>query len=469
MAPGVLIIEDESRLAKNIQTFLNKSGFDAYKAETGFDGLGEFERCKPEVVLLDLNLPDVGGLEVLKRLRGVDPRVKVIMMTGAGSTEAAVAAMKAGAWDWLTKPLALKELKLLLERAAGQERLEGTLSYYQSKEAEKSGLDKMLGESPVMRTLKQKIRQIVEAEAALKSGPPPSVLITGPTGTGKELAARAIHFEGGRRAAPFIEINCAAIPANLLEAELFGYEKGAFTDARQRKLGLVEAANGGTLFLDEIGEIDAAVQSKLLKLLEDRVVRRLGGLRDATMDVRIVAATNRDLEALVREGGFRSDLYFRLTILQLDMPRLCERGADIGLLAEYFLALHCSRYGKEPMRLNTAAKDALLRYPWPGNVRELRNAIEQTVLLSRDQVIGPGQIPLRPNICKPTPSRAPAAGPESFELPDGGLDLEALERRLMLQALEKSGGNVTKAAKLLGLSRDTLRYRMDKFDLKTAS
>jgi DNA-binding NtrC family response regulator len=469
VASGVLIIEDEPRLANNIQAFLRKSGFDAYKAETGFDGLGAFERCKPDIVLLDLNLPDVGGLEVLKRLRSVDPKVKVIMMTGAGSTEAAVAAMKAGAWDWLTKPLGLKELKVQLEKLAGQERLEGTLDYYQTKEAGKSGLDKLLGESPVMRALKQKISQIVETEAALKDGPPPSVLVTGQTGTGKELAARAIHFEGARRHGPFIEINCAAIPANLLEAELFGYEKGAFTDARQRKLGLVEAADGGTLFLDEIGEIDAAVQSKLLKLLEDRTVRRLGGLRDATMDVRILAATNRDLERLVREGGFRSDLYFRLTILQLEMPRLCERGADIVLLAEHFLTFHCNRYGKQKMDLNAAAKEALLRYPWPGNVRELRNGIEQTVLLARDPVIGPGQIPLRPNICHPAPPAVPPVGPDAFALPEEGLDLEALERRLMVQALEKSGGNVTKAAKLLGLSRDTLRYRMEKFSLKAAS
>lgn len=307
MTAGVLIIEDEQRLAKNIETFLKRSDFEVRISANGFDGLSEFDRFKPDIVLLDLNLPDVGGLEVLKRLRSVDAGAKVIMMTGAGSTDAAVSAMKAGAYDWLTKPLSLKELKVTLEKAAGQERLEGALNYYQQREAGKSGLDKLLGGSLAMRELKQRLSQFVDAEAALKEGPPPSILITGETGTGKELAARAIHFDGSRRDGPFVEINCAAIPANLLEAELFGYEKGAFTDARQRKLGLVEAADGGTLFLDEIGEIDASIQTKLLKLLEDRVVRRLGGLRDTTMDVRIVSATNRDLEKLVREGGFRAD------------------------------------------------------------------------------------------------------------------------------------------------------------------
>ncbi|MDH3236047.1 MAG: sigma 54-interacting transcriptional regulator, partial [Alphaproteobacteria bacterium] len=280
MSAGILIIEDEPRLAKNIQTYLERSGFDARNAESGAGALAEFERFKPDIVLLDFKLPDLNGLEVLRRLHSADPGVKVIMISGEGSTEVAVEAMKAGAIDYLSKPLVLKELKALLDKAVGQERLEGTLNYYQQREASKSGANKLLGESRPMAILREKISQIVRAESSLNGSAPPSVLITGETGSGKELVARAIHFDGPRCKNSFIELNCAAIPSHLLEAELFGYERGAFTDARQRKLGLVEAADGGTLFLDEIGEIDVSVQSKLLKLLEDKSVRRLGGLRD---------------------------------------------------------------------------------------------------------------------------------------------------------------------------------------------
>jgi DNA-binding NtrC family response regulator len=465
MSSGVLIIEDEARLAKNIQTYLNRAGFDAQKSLSGIQGLEEVQRFKPDIVLLDFRLPDLDGLEILDKLLGADPRIKVIMMTGEGSIEVAVAAMKAGAYDYLTKPLDLKTLELLVKKAAGQERLEGTLKYYQQREAEKSGSDKLLGTSAPMHDLRRKIGQFVQAEYTLKDGIPASVLVTGETGTGKELAARAIHFDGPRRDRPFVEVNCAAIPAHILEAELFGYERGAFTDARERKLGLVEAADGGTLFLDEIGEVDLAVQSKLLKLLEDRIVRRLGGLRDRKIDVRIVAATNQPLETRIREGQFRSDLYYRLKILQIELPPLRAREEDILLLANHFLERFGASYGKPMMRFGAAAKRALLAHDWPGNVRELRNSVEQTVLLAQDPVIEPGQLGLGSLAGDAVDPTGAAGEADPFQLPGGGVDLEELERSMVVQALERTGGNVTRAAKLLGLSRDTLRYRIEKFNL----
>jgi DNA-binding NtrC family response regulator len=294
-------------------------------------------------------------------------------------------------------------------------------------------------------------------------------LITGETGTGKQLVARAMHFDGPRRDQPFIELNCAAIPSHLLEAELFGYEQGAFTDARARKPGLAEAADGGTLFLDEIGDIDPAVQTKLLKLLEDKVVRRLGGLRDRKIDVRFITATNQPLEQRVEEGRFRPDLYYRLRVLQLEMPTMRERGDDILLLAEHYLELARSRYGKPQLRFSEAAKAALQQHGWPGNVRELRNCMEQTVLLATGSVIEPDQLALYAKSAQPGELGLARSTPSQFFLPEGGVDLQNLERQLVMQALEKTSGNVTKAAKLLGLSRDTLRYRIEKFALGSNS
>jgi DNA-binding NtrC family response regulator len=476
MPPGILIIEDEVGLARNIKAYLERNGFEAHVSRSGSEGLDEFERFKPDIVLLDFRLPDLNGLEVLTRLRGIDLYVKVIMMTGQGSTELAVSAMKAGAHDYLSKPIVLKELRLLLEKAAGHERLEGALRYYQEKDAVASGLSNLLGESPPMLVLKQKINKLVEADHMLGQGSPASVLITGETGTGKELVARAIHFDGPRRHHPFIEINCAAIPSHLLESELFGYERGAFTDARQRKQGLAEAADGGTLFLDEIGDLDQTVQAKLLRLLEDKSVRRLGGLRDHKVDVRIISATNQSLEQQVRERQFRSDLYFRFRVMEVEIPPLRERGDDILLLAEHFLAVHCKRYGNHcnrygegGLRFSPKAKEALRRYPWPGNVRELRNSLEQTVLLAQDPVIEPGQLIMSPQLAQTNGSGLSTNPMEQVALPDSGIDLGEWEQRLVAQALEKTSGNVTRAAKLLGMSRDTLRYRLGKYQLKPVS
>jgi len=461
MPHAVLIIEDEATLAKNMETYVARHGYEVRLAESGEQGLEQIAEFKPDVVLTDYRLPGINGLEVLSRIRKIDSQIKLIMITGQGNVAIAVDAMKAGAYDYLSKPVVLSELKLLLDRAVGQERLEEALSYYQRKQAKISGLDKLMGESPPMRSLKSTMHQLLDAERRMVDGELPAVLITGETGTGKELVARAIHFEGPRRDRPFVEINCAAIPAQLLEAELFGYERGAFTDARERKIGLAEAADGGTLFLDEIGDVEPGLQGKLLRLLEEKVVRRLGSVRDYRANVRIVAATNRPLEQLVRESKFRSDLYFRLRIIQISLPPLRDRGEDILRLADHFLTLHSARYGKKLLQFSRDAQEALLGYLWPGNVRELRNVIEQTVLLANQPVIEPAHLTFCATLgTSPTPRQvAPQARPSE------ALKLEQVERDLLLQALEKTSWNVTHAAKLLGISRDTLRYRIEKYDL----
>ena len=464
MSHAVLIIDDEETLARNIRTYLTRHGYEARVAGSGEEGLAALDSFNPDLILLDFQLPGMDGLEILRRIRTAARHVKVVMMTAHGGVPVAVDAMKAGAYDYLTKPLALSELKLLLDKAIGQEQLEGALAYYQNRQAERSGLNKLLGESPPMQALKRKIQQFIDAEERLTEGEPPAVLITGETGAGKELVARAFHFEGPRRDRPFVELNCASIPTPLLEAELFGFERGAFTDAKERKLGLVETANGGTLFLDEIGEMEPVLQAKLLKLLEDRRLRRLGGLRDQKVDIRVIAATHQPLEERVRQGLFRSDLFFRLRIIHIGLPPLRERGEDIALLTQAFLVHLGRRYGRAGLRLTPAAEQALQRYTWPGNVRELRNSIEHAVLLADEGVIDVGHLALCPALSSAPPRDDSALIPGS-DFPEEGIDLEKLEQRLIVQALRKTGWNVTRAAKLLSLSRDTLRYRMEKYRL----
>ena len=464
MGNAVLIIEDEITLAKNIQRYLERAGHDLQVCTSGEKGLARFDSFQPDVVLLDYRLSGVDGLEVLRDIRNRDTDVKIIFMTAHGNVQTAVDAMKAGANEFLTKPVALAELKLLVEKAVGQKQLEGTLSYYHGKDARHGGLAAVLGEAPAIEDLKERVGRMLAVEAGLKGEVPPSVLITGETGTGKELFARAIHFDGARRDNAFVEVNCASLPAQLVEAELFGYERGAFTDAKGRKLGLVEAADRGTLFLDEIGEIGHDVQVKLLRLLEDRRMRRLGSVRDRAVDVRVVAATNRNMEEHVQSGAFRSDLYFRLRVVELNVPPLRERSDDVLLLADHFLEHHTRRYGKSGLRISDEAKATMRSYTWPGNVRELRNVIENAVLLSEEDLIGPGGLSLSPTLAAAGgASSAPVFPPP---LPIEGIRLEDVERDLVRQALERESWNVTRAARLLGLSRDTLRYRIDKYQLK---
>jgi len=459
MIGAILVIEDETVLARNLQTFLGRHGYEVRTAESAEDGLAQLDAFRPGVVLLDYNLPGMNGLEALKRIRIADPQIRVVMMTGYGNTEVAVTAMKGGAVDYLPKPLALSELKLLLERIVGKAQLEEEVGYYKRREAETSGLAKIVGESPAIRELKRGIATVLQAERSLDGARGPVVLIQGETGTGKELVARALHYDGPRRASPFIELNCGALPANLVEAEVFGYERGAFTDARQRKAGIAETADGGTLFLDEIGETELPLQVKLLKLLEEQSVRRLGGLREQKVDVRVISATNRPLPEMVAQGRFRADLYYRLKMIELRVPPLRERGDDVVLLARRFLDESAARYRKQ-VRFSESAERALCRHPWPGNVRELRNLVEQSVLMASTATIDAEDLPIAAGRHGAVP-----AGGVSGDV-DEDLNLERIERRAIERALDRTGGNVTQAARVLGVSRDTLRYRLERLSLR---
>ena len=460
MGQAILIIEDEATLAKNVRIFLERDDYEVRVAESAEEGLALMDVFHPDAVVLDFNLPGIDGVEALERIRAIDPDIKVIMVTGHGSVELAVEAMKRGAFDFLTKPVPLGKLKVLLEKAFGEARRDSALEYYQRKESAEADLDSLLGESTPMKALKSMIRQVLEAESGLRDSDAPAVLVLGETGTGKELVARALHFNGPRSEKPFVELNCASIPPQLLESELFGHERGAFTDAKDRKLGLVETADGGTLFLDEIGDMDPALQAKLLKLLEEKTVRRVGSLRDQRVNVRIVAATHRPLEVLVREGRFRADLFYRLRVVQLELPPLRDRGGDILRLAEHFVKSHAARYGKRAPTLTPAAQNALTRHSWPGNVRELRNVLEQAVLLAPDGRIEARQLTLSSNAAEVAGASPGAQAPAT---------LAEMERQMLSRALERSGWNVSKAARELGLTRDTLRYRIEKLGLADVS
>ncbi len=447
----VLIVDDEQSLARSAKAFLSDHGYEAEVAGTGEQALDLLATLQPDVVFADVRLPGMSGLDLLKRIHAFDPVIPVVMLTAYGSIEGAVEAVKLGAFDYVKKPVDLEELKLLADRARETRLLKQELSYYRRRATTDVGFEGLVGESRAVRAVLDRARQV----AALVETPP--VLLTGETGTGKGLLARAIHAAGPRATQPFIEVNCSALPATLMEAELFGHERGAFTDAKESKPGLVEAAEGGFLFLDEIGDVDLAVQGKLLRAIEERAVRRVGSVRERKVDVRIMAATNRDLERAVGEERFRKDLYFRLAVIVLEVPPLRERGEDVLLLTEHFLRVCNVKYGKVVRELSPAARDLLLSYPWPGNVRELSHVIERAVLWSRGPTLDVEHLSLTRPVA--ASDHGDAAQPvDTATLPQR-------ERTMIEQALRDAGGNQTKAAQRLGISRDTLRYRLKKFGL----
>ncbi|MBI4292013.1 MAG: sigma-54-dependent Fis family transcriptional regulator [Betaproteobacteria bacterium] len=463
MANSILIIEDDEMLADNIRVHLERNQWETHVAHSAEEGLKKLEAVRPDMVLTDHMLPGKTGLDVIKGALAIDPQLKIIMITGEGSVQVAVDAMKAGACDYLAKPISLAELKLVLDTALGQSQMEKTLSVYQRRQP-RGSLEAIIGESPTMVAAKAKARQVLDAERRMSDNDLPAILITGETGTGKEMLARALHYEGVRSNWPFIEINCASLPPNLLEAELFGHERGAFTDAKDRRIGLVEAAEGGTLFLDEIGEVDMSIQAKLLKLLEEKTVRRIGSVRERKVNIRIISATNRDLEKMVQEGRFRSDLYFRLRVITLTMPPLRDTGEDILRIARFYVQTHAKRYGKKGLRFTPDAEASLLRYEWPGNVRELRNMLEQTVLLAQGETITSDQLVFATGRMGGNGAGAGAGGhndPASGTRPIA--KIADVEQDLVAKTLEKTDWNISKSAKLLGLTRDMLRYRIEKY------
>ena len=465
--PSVLVVDDERTLARSIKAYLSESGYDAEVAGDAEHALDLLPKVRPDVVFADLRLPGMSGITLMQRIHEFDKAIPVIIMTAFGTIEGAVEAVKLGAFDYLKKPVDLEELKLLADRARETSLLKHELSYHRKRAAADLHFAQLVGDSAPMHAVLDRARQI----AALEDTPP--VLITGETGTGKGLLARTIHASGRLAAKPFIELTCTALPANLIEAELFGYERGAFTDAKESKIGLFEAAEGGTLFLDEVGDVELALQGKLLRAVEEGVVRRVGGLRDRKVNVHIIAATNRDLERDAQTGAFRKDLFFRLAVIVLHLPPLRERGQDVLLLADRFLARFTAKYGKDVRRIDPDAREEMLAYPWPGNVRELSHVIERAVLWSQSSTLEPSHLSLTSPVTAPRGPRA-EPGDDSISAPDradmpslppDGVELSQWERSLIERALRESGGNQTKAAQRLGISRDTLRYRLKKFGL----
>jgi len=456
----ILIVDDERTLARSIKLFLADQGYEAEVAETAEKALELLDRLRPDLVFLDVNLPGISGIELLKRIKEYDRNIAAIIMTAYGSIEGAVEAVKLGAFDYIKKPVDLKELKLLGARALETSRLKQELSYYKQREMRELPFKGIVGKSEVMREIIDRIQQI----AALEETPP--ILITGETGTGKGLVARTIHSQSRRATASIIEVNCTALPGTLMEAELFGYERGAFTDAKESKMGLFEAAEKGFLFLDEVGDIELSLQGKLLRAIEERTVRRVGGLRDRRVDVRIVAATHRDLENEVKADRFRKDLYYRLAVITIDLPPLRVRGEDILLLAAHFLDKFNAKYGKAVRGIDDSAARSLLEYPWPGNVRELSHVIGRAVLWSHGDHLAVERLSLatspqfKPSSVQSLEARAEGA------LPPEGISMAEWERSLIEQALQQAGGNQIEAARMLGLRRGALRYRMKKLGLK---
>ncbi len=459
MSGTVLIVDDERTLARAVRAFLVESGYDAEVAPDGEQALGMLETLRPDVVFSDMRLPGMNGVELLRRIREFDPSIPVVIMTAYGTIEGAVEAVKLGAFDYLKKPVDLEELQLLADRAREHSQLQLELSYHRRRAASDLPFGAVLGESPAMRAVLEQARQI----ATLDETPP--VLVIGETGTGKGLVARTIHAGSSRASKPFIEVNCTALPATLMEAELFGHERGAFTDAKESRMGLFEAAEGGFLFLDEVGDVELSLQGKLLKAVEERTVRRVGGIRDRKIDVRILAASNRDLERESHRERFRRDLYFRLAVILLRLPPLRERGEDVLTLAQHFLRRFSAKYGKQVERLDPRALDRLLSYPWPGNVRELSHVIERAVLWSKGPLLDVEHLALEVPPDQAEPGSDTAAGLPTKR--PAGMELEQWERSLIEQALRESDGNQTRAAQRLGISRDTLRYRLKKYGIQS--
>jgi len=437
----ILVVDDEVKMGILVASTLEDEGYDVTRTDAGEKAVSLLSKQNFDVVVTDLKMPSVGGLAVLQEARKKNPEVIVILMTAHASVETAVEAMKAGAADYLTKPFSLDELTLLVKRqlesrrlVARVEALEDDLARYVARE--------MIGESAAIRDVVRMIGKVARTDA--------SVLITGESGTGKELVARAVHAAGRRNQGPFVAINCAALPEALLESELFGHEKGAFTGAVQRKRGRFEVADGGSIFLDEVGDIAPAIQAKLLRALEEHSFPRVGGTVPISIDVRMIAATNRDLLADMKEGRFREDLFFRLNVFPIHVPPLRERGDDILLLADHILARLQPR-----IHLTEAARLALRRYGWPGNVRELRNVLERAVILADDAEIDVEHLHL-----------LPWEGDEAEEPITTGEGIAAVEKQMILKAIEDAGGNKTEAARLLRITRRMLYSRMKKHGIR---
>jgi DNA-binding NtrC family response regulator len=451
----ILIVDDDQLQRWAMRKHLTAWNYEVIEAVDGQSGLDAFTTHLPDLVLLDLQLPDQTGVDVLRQIRAIDPHAVVIMVTAHGGVSEAVAAFKLGLFDYLSKPLDFDALGVTLRFGLEARHLRTEVE--RLREADRAPADTtIVGASPAMRNSVEMLEKLAASGAS-------AVLLTGESGTGKDLFAKALHYQSPRSNGPFVAVNCSAIPDTLMESELFGHEKGAFTDARALKKGLFELADGGTLYLDEIGELKMSLQPKLLRVLETLTFRRVGSLRDITVDVRVVAATNRDLDAAVAQGEFRRDLLYRLRVFEMTLPPLRERREDIPALVQFFLQQFGIKFRKPGIRISDAAMEALTRYDWPGNVRELKNALERAVILEDGAELRTKYLPSQ---LTTTPA-APAEPTSGFTLPQGGVSLERVEESLVRQAMTMAGGNQTRAAHLLDISRDALRYKLKKFGIES--
>ncbi|MDP3718228.1 MAG: sigma-54 dependent transcriptional regulator [Acidobacteriota bacterium] len=449
----ILIVDDEQLIRWSLASRLKDEGYRTLEAATAAEALSQ-HREGVDLVLLDIGLPDASGLSVLKQIKESDPDTLVIMLTGQTGVQTAVEAMKAGAFHYATKPFDLDEVVLLVEKALETTHLRREVRTLRARQAQPYGPGSIVGDSAPIVAVRSMLEKIGVSPAS-------TVLLTGESGTGKDLAAKVIHYSSSRAARPFMNITCSALPETLLESELFGHERGAFTGADRQKHGLLESADGGTVFLDEIGEMVPLLQAKLLRFLEEKSFKRVGGSADIKVDVRVIAATNRSLQDEVRKGRFREDLFYRLNVMAVPLPPLRDRRDDIPRLLHHYIDLFNTEFRKKISGVSPGAMKMLQAYAWPGNVRELRNAVERAMLLTESAELSEAQFAMLVS--------GDAELSAGMGLPAGGINLEELERSLVVQALERSGWNQTKAATLLGLNRDQIRYRIEKFKLEKAT
>jgi two-component system response regulator AtoC len=451
----ILVVDDEELIRWSLVEHLRGAGYTVHEASDGQECLDAVAQQTPDLVITDIKMPRMNGIEALRRLREREDDVPVIVLTAHGAVETALEATRLGAKAYLSKPFDLREVALAVQRVLEQQRLATEVRYHRGQAATTDG--RIIGRSSAMQRLFDSMRRLADVEA-------PTVLLTGESGTGKDLFAHAIHDEGPRKAGPMMEVDCASLPEHLIESELFGHERGSFTDARQTKRGLFEVARGGTIFLDEIGEMSLGTQAKLLRALENRQFKRVGGVSQIRLDAGIIAATNRTLANEVKKGTFREDLYFRLNVIQFQVPSLRERREDVPLLVDHFIQRFNKEFGRSVKGVSEEALASLCAYPWPGNVRELRNIIERVVILEAREVIEQQHLPSEIRFGH-RGGTSGASGSSPFLLPDEGVDLEAVERSFIVQAMERTGQNQSAAARLLGISRYALRYRLEKFGM----
>jgi len=456
----ILVVDDERLVRWSLQQKLEQWGYHVSLAEDGATALGRVQIDNPDLITLDVKLPDMTGVEVLSELRNRHVNVPVIMITAFGVVDDAVRCLKLGAYDFIEKPINFEKLENSLRNALETRRLRTEVARTHELQRSEFSADRIIGASKHIQEVRELVRRVATSEAS-------TILVQGESGTGKDLIAHAIHYESNRRDRPFFAINCAAIPETLMESELFGHEKGAFTDARSQKKGMFEMADSGSLFLDEVSEMTLGMQAKLLRVLEEQSFRRVGGVKNLNVDVRVIVASNRNLEEGVRSGKFRQDLYFRLAIIPLNMLPLREHKEDIAPLLNHFIEHYNQKFRKNVQGVTKEAEDLLMHYSWPGNVRELKNAVERVMILSDGPRITPKFLPIRISEGGTLTAAFQAGdGGTNVQLPAAGASLYDVEKELIRQALEQSRGNKTNAAKLLHITRDTLRYKVKKYRLE---